>query len=77
MKCPCKECVLLAICVNSKGIISLLKKCHMIRDYIQTESNLETAIETLSLDYSKEALHGLVPLAAAISAIYNKYEEIW
>ena len=77
MKCPCEECISLAICVNSKGIINLLKKCYMIRDYIQTESNLEIAIETLSLEYSKESLHSLVPLAAAINAIYNKYEEIW
>jgi hypothetical protein len=46
MKCPCKECISYAICVNSKSVTLILDKCELILNYME---DWNTVVETIKI----------------------------
>ena len=49
-KCPCEKCIVLAMCKGNE-ISSLILKCDMLLDYIQSMNCAKTAIETIVPHY--------------------------
>lgn len=44
MKCPCEDCILLAICVSRELVTRSLEKCSILRQYvIDTDTALRAA----------------------------------
>jgi len=56
-KCPCIKCICFAICRNNDSIITLMKKCEWIRDYIHTPRNALAAIKILEPSYLSRAIN--------------------
>lgn len=46
-KCPCIDCIVLALCINSETVRESLEKCELISDYMETYSKATEVIKIL------------------------------
>ena len=60
-KCPCEDCLVLAMCKGDR-ILQLILKCDILLDYIQDARCATKAIETiLPPYYDKRKMQGKIP----------------
>jgi len=50
-KCPCNECILLAICINRETVRESLDKCQMLVEYLKNKDRVEDLIKFFKPDW--------------------------
>jgi len=69
-KCPCEECITLAMCKNRYSLILVMEKCELLMNYIQSEGTAKTAIELLTpKHFRSNTIEVAVDLARFLKAI--------